>query len=130
MGTAPLVQRSDRGGHSGRGLFTASGGCPIALEFLRDPSYGNHGFISSEESDRIFAESSPACEYAVFPTLDVWFRDEFSGGNLQGTLRPLAAALPGWLEERRCAQDIQWDAKRGYRFVSNEVAFVTLNSSS
>merc|ERR1712014_470341 len=49
-----------------------------------------------------------------------------------GKIRPLSAALPQWLEDHRCAQQIHWDTTEcEYVLESCERdAFVTLNDIS
>lgn len=131
-GQVPVVQQSARGGPGGRGLFTVAPGCPRPLELIRDAGHGaDHGFISSEESERMWESKAPGHDYIVLLMLGVWFRDEFSSGDLHGTVRPLSAALPRWLEEGRCVQGILWDADaREYILPpSGRDAFVALNAA-
>merc|ERR1739847_79021 len=54
-------------------------------------------------------DRSPGHDYIVLVTLGIWFRDEFSSGELHGKVRPLAAALPRWQREGRCTQEINWN---------------------
>merc|ERR1712183_587204 len=73
---------------------------------------GSDGFLSEEVHDKITEqdEDHPLADYCVVVTLGVWFRDEFSTAEeFRGTVRPLAAVLPGWLAEGRCTQQISWD---------------------
>eukprot|EP00929_Paragymnodinium_shiwhaense_P083734 TRINITY_DN44724_c0_g2_i1.p1 TRINITY_DN44724_c0_g2~~TRINITY_DN44724_c0_g2_i1.p1 ORF type:complete len:595 (-),score=128.19 TRINITY_DN44724_c0_g2_i1:8-1792(-) len=107
----PAVQQSHIGGPGGRGLFSLSGDCPAPVEILPDDRYGEGGFLSEEVYDDIMANDEHVSRYVVMETLGVWFRDEFTKGDLWGTIRPLAAALPGWLEEGRCTQEIAYDAQ-------------------
>ncbi|CAE8589719.1 unnamed protein product [Polarella glacialis] len=113
-GETPAVQTSSKGGLRGRGLFTAASGVrPSPAELLRDASFGaNGGLVTDEESESMCEAQTPESEFLVclvFGGNWGWFRDEFTEGEGPGSLRLLREALPGWIQEGRCAQNIVWD---------------------
>lgn len=111
-GQMPVVAASSIGGSGGRGLFTTAPGPPAPVELLRDRSLGVDGFLEDDEAERHCEEKSPESEFMVcmvFGGKFGWLRDEYTAGELWGTLRPLHETLREWLEEGRCSQLITWD---------------------
>lgn len=83
-GTAePYVAQSARGG---LGLFTR--GKPKPIEYKRNPSLPNGGFLSAEEADALWqSQSQLSAQYVMEVGLDTqWYRDEVTAG---GELRPI-----------------------------------------
>ncbi|CAE7208419.1 unnamed protein product, partial [Symbiodinium necroappetens] len=69
-------------------------------------------FLEDDEAERHCEEKSPESEFMVcmvFGGKFGWLRDEYTAGELWGTLRPLHETLREWLEEGRCSQLITWD---------------------
>ncbi|CAE7649186.1 unnamed protein product [Symbiodinium sp. CCMP2456] len=111
-GQMPVVAASSIGGSRGRGLFTTAPGPPAPVELLRDRSLGVDGFLEDDEAERHCDEKSPESEFMVcmvFGGKFGYLRDEYTPGELWGTLRPLHETLRQWLEEGRCSQHITWD---------------------
>lgn len=93
-------------------MFTTAPGPPAPVELLRDRSLGVDGFLEDDEAERHCEEKSPESEFMVcmvFGGKFGWLRDEYTAGELWGTLRPLHETLREWLEEGRCSQLITWD---------------------
>ena len=83
-GTAePYVAQSASGG---LGLFAR--GKPKPIEYRRDPSLPNGGFLSAEQADALWkSQSELSAQYLMEVGLDTqWYRDEVTAG---GALRPI-----------------------------------------
>jgi hypothetical protein len=83
-GTAePYAKQSASGG---LGLFAR--GKPRPIEYRRDPSLPNGGFLSADEADALWgSQSELSAQYLMEVGLDTqWYRDEVTAG---GALRPI-----------------------------------------
>jgi len=95
----PYVKPSTLGG---MGLFTKGKPCPI--EYKRDSSLRNAGFLSIEENDTLWkSQSELASQYLMEVSIDTqWYRDEVTGG---GELRPITEMC----QYSDFGQDMNWD---------------------
>lgn len=81
----PYVKASAKGG---KGLFSV--GKPAPIEYKRDVTLVDNGFLSAAEADRLWdAAEGPAFDYLMEVGIDTqWYRDEVEGA---GELRPITA---------------------------------------
>jgi len=95
----PFVKPSTLGG---MGLFTK--GKPMPIEYKRDGSLRNAGFLTIEENDELWqSQSKLASQYLMEVCIDTqWYRDEVTG---DGALRPITEMS----QYAEFGQDMDWD---------------------